>query len=77
MDNPSFIGDNASIPGEYKRNYSQFYPGKHADVESTFSPSNQVHPVKNINSKDPLPDEIPVSYFNIFYCKSTKLVIKL
>lgn len=72
MDNQSFIGDNPSIPGEYKRNYSQFYPGKHYDIGSTFTPSNQVHPKKistisNESEKDALPDEIPVRFLNLHY----------
>ena len=73
MDNPSFIGDNPSIPGEYKRNYSQFYPGRHLDVESTFTPSNQVHPKKisiisnGGSEKETLPDEIPVRNFDLHY----------
>lgn len=73
MDNPTFIGDNPSIPGEYKRNHSQFYPGRQSDVESTFTPSNQVHPKKisiisnSGNEKDALPDEIPVRNVELHY----------
>lgn len=28
-DNPTFIGDVYTIPGEFRRNITQFYPGKH------------------------------------------------
>lgn len=32
-DNPMFIGDSVyTIPGEFRRNITQFYPGKHAST---------------------------------------------
>jgi hypothetical protein len=39
-DNPTFIGDSVyTIPGEFRRNINQFYPGKHAS-------NNYPHPAQ-------------------------------
>lgn len=48
-DNPTFVGDSVyTIPGEFRRNITQFYPGK---AETNFS-QFQVREEKPIEVKD-------------------------
>lgn len=38
-DNPTFIGDIYTIPGEYRRNITQFYPGKYQQQQQLSLPN--------------------------------------
>lgn len=50
-DNPTFVGDSVyTIPGEFRRNITQFYPGKHdAPPPAQF----QVHDEKPVEKQEP------------------------
>lgn len=55
-DNPTFIGDSVyTIPGEFRRNITQFYPGKQQRYTSQFPPPAQFQ-VRDEKSQ-PVPEE--------------------
>jgi hypothetical protein len=53
-DNPTFVGDSVyTIPGEFRKNITQFYPGKHAS--NNFLPPPAQFQVRE--EKEPQKDE--------------------
>lgn len=55
-DNPTFIGDSVyTIPGEFRRNITQFYPGKQQSSPYT----NQYPPPAQFQVRDEKPHQVP------------------
>lgn len=59
-DNPTFKGDSIySIPGEFRQNFTQFYPGRYSlDFDGKRSPPAQFQ-VRNVEEKPSSDQKVP------------------